>query len=248
MSNAPVVSWYEGSQDETAKVVSTINFGTVDADSASAIKQFNIWNNREGLVDLPKMEEVVFTTRDRQGGLGDTVGNIVEAVRDNWFNGRCDSMGATAWTPVGKGDPILNPTGTLPLGTTGTTKNVNASTALTWVASTPLSVGVYVQPTTPNGFIYKVVKAGVTNSSQPAWVTSESATFVDGTVEYQTILINKTPKTQEILGLAHKTNSAGSNASDAGGNFATLSVYAEVPITASAGRNLLLQRVSYRYV
>lgn len=243
MSNAPVVSWFEGSQDETAQVVSTINFGTVDADSASAIKQFNIWNNRDGIEDLPKMEEVVFTTRDRSGGLGDTVGNIVEAVRDNWFHVRCDTLGETGWTAVGKGDPVLNPTGTHPLGTTGTTTNKNASTATTWVASTPISTGIYVQPTTPNGFIYKVVTAGVTNSSEPAWVTSESATFTDGTVEYQAILIDKTPNTQEILGLAHDTDSAGSNANLAGGNFATISVYAEVPITASAGRNLLVQRV-----
>lgn len=246
--SSPVVSWYEGSQDISSKVASTINYGTVDADSASAIKTFHIWNNREGVDDLPKMEEVVFTTRDRQGGLGDTPSQEVEAVKDNWFHVRCDSLGETGWTPVGKGDPVLNPTGTHPIGTTGITTNINASTATTWVASTPISTGIYVQPTTPNGFIYKVITAGTTNSTQPAWVTSESATFMDGTVEYQAVLIEKSPNTQEILGLAHNTDSAGSNADLAGGNFVTISVYAEVPVTASAGKNLLVQRVSYRYV
>lgn len=248
MSNAPIVSWFEGSQDVTAKVTSTINFGTVDADSPSSIKQFNIWNNRDGIEDVPKMEEVVFTTRDRKGGLGDTLGSEVEAVKDNWFHVRCDSMGETGWTPVGKGDPLLNPTGTHAIGTNGTTTNVNASTAVTWVASTPTSTGVYVKPTTPNGFIYKVTKAGVANTTEPIWSTSESATMTDGTVEYLVVLIDKTPKSQEILGLAHKTDATGSNANLAGGNFATISVYAEVPITASAGKNLLVQRVSYRYV
>lgn len=243
MGNTPVVSWYEGSQNTSALVASTINYGTVDADSASAIKQFNIWNNRDGSDDCPKMEEVVFTTRDRKGGLGDTTGSIVEAVRDNWFHVRCDSMGETGWTPVGKGDPITNPTGTHPIGTLGTTTNVNASTATIWVASTPISTGIYVQPTTPNGFIYKVTKAGTTNSSEPSWITSEGSVVTDGTIEYLAVLIDKKPNTQEILGLAHKTATDGTNANLAGGNFATISVYAEVPVTASAGKNLLVQRV-----
>lgn len=248
MANAPIVSWYEGSQDLSAKVVSTINFGTVDADSASSVRQFHIWNNREGTEDVPKMEEVVFTTRDRKGGLGDTVGSEVEAVRDNWFNVRCDTMSESGWTPVGKGDPSVNPTGTHPLGTKGTTTNINDATATTWNASTPVSLGSYIKPTVPNGFIYKVTKAGVTNSSEPVWSTSESTAITDGTAEYLTVIVDKTPNTQEILGLAHKTLADGSNANLAGGNFVTISVYAEVPITAGAGKNLLVQRVSYRYV
>lgn len=248
MANAPIVSWYEGSQDLSSQVVSTVNYGTIDADSASPIKSFNVWNNRQGTEDCPKMEEVVFTTRDRAGGLGDTIGNIVEAVRDNWFHVRVDSLGETGFVPVGKGDPVLNPTGTRPLGTTETTTNINASTATTWIASTPISTGVYVQPTIPNGFIYKVITAGITDSAEPIWVTSESSTFNDGTVEYLVVLIDKTPNTQEILGLAHKTDATGSNAKLAGGNFATISVYAEVPVTAGAGKNLLVQRVSFKYV
>ncbi len=71
---------------------------------------------------------------------------------------------------------------------------------------------------------------------------------MDGTVEYIAIKINKTPKAKEILGLANATNAEGTNADLAGGNFVKISVYADVPMDASAGKNLLMQRVSYRYV
>lgn len=249
MSNAPIVSWYEGSQDVSNQVVSTVNYGTIDADSASPVKQFNIWNNRGGTEDCPKMEEVVFTTRDRAGGLGDTIGNEVEAVRDSWFFVRVDSMGETGFTPVGKGGVgTLNPSGTHPLGTTGMSVNINKSTAIAFTANTPLSIGTYVKPTVENGFIYKVNVAGLTDSAEPTWITSESSTFTNGTVEFQVVKVEKTPSTQEILGLANKTLPNGTNVAVAGGNFATVSVYAEVPVTAKAGKNLLVQRVSYRYV
>jgi len=249
MANAPIVSWYEGTNEKSKEVKSTVNFGTVDADSSSPTKVFYIWNNRAGTDDCSKMEEVVFTTRDRNGGTGDTVGNIVEAVRDNWFKVRVDSLGESSFTPVGKGGVGTdNPLGTKPLGTNGTTTNKNASTASVWSASTPLSLGVYVQPTTPNGFIYKVTKAGTTDGTQPTWNTVEGNTVVDGTAEYISVKIEKKPATQEILGLANITKDDGTNANLAGGNFVQVSVYAEVPITASAGKNQLVQRVSYRYV
>ena len=244
MANHPIVSWYEATNELSSEVTSTVNYGTVDADSQSATKTFFIWNNRGGDTDCSKMEEVVFTTRDRMGGTGDSVGNIVEAVKDNWFHVRVDSLSESSFTPVGKGGVgTANPLGTKDLGTNGTTTNVNASTAIVWSANATLSLGDYVQPTTPNGFIYEVVSAGTTDGTEPSWVTVESNPVFDGTIEYNTIQIDKTPNAKEILGFANKTLDNGANADLAGGNFVQVSVYADVPVTASAGKNLLVQRV-----
>lgn len=247
MSNAPIVSWYEATNEVASEVKSTINYGTVDADSPSPTKVFYIWNNRGGDDDCSKMEEVTFTTRDRQGGMGDSP--VVEAVRDNWFNVRVDSLNETTFTPVGKGGVgTANPLGTKDLGTNGTTTNINASSALVWSASTAYSLGSYVQPTVANGLIYKVVKAGASDGSEPTWATVEANSVFDGSVEYESIEIEKKPSAKELLGFANDTLANGTNANLAGGNFTKVSVYAEVPINASAGRNLLMQRVSYRYV
>lgn len=250
MANAPQVSWYEGTNKKSDEVKSTVNYGTVDADSQSATKVFYIWNNRAGVEDCSKMEEVVFTTRDRNGGDGSSVGNIVEAVKDNWFNVRVDSLSEIAFVPVGKGGVgTANPTGTKDLGTSGTTTNKNASTAQVWSASQVLTLDTYVQPTVGNGFIYKVTKAGTTDATEPStWSTVEGNPVFDGTTEYTAIKIEKTPGAKEILGFANITDVNGTNANLAGGNFVKVSVYADVPITASAGKNLLVQRVSYRYV
>ena len=245
----PIVSWYEGDNKKSSEVTTTVNYGTVDADSQSATKTFYIWNNRGGSDDRSKMEEVTFTTRDRNGGLGDSVGNIVEAVRDNWFNVRVDSLSEHTFIPVGKGGAgTTNVSGVKDLGTNGTTTNVNASTAKVWSQSTQYDLGDYVQPTAGNDYIYKVTQAGTSDGTEPSWVTIEDNQVVDGTVTYVAVKIDKKPNAKEILGLANNTLEDGSNANLAGGNFVQISVYADVPITASAGKNLLVQRVSYKYV
>ncbi|WP_107951036.1 hypothetical protein [Lysinibacillus parviboronicapiens] len=249
MTNAPQVSWYEGTNKKADEVKKTVNYDTVDADSQSATKVFYIWNNRAGVDDCSKMEEVVFTTRDRNGGDGSSGGNIVEAVKDNWFNVRVDSLNEGSFVPVGKGGVgTPNPSGTKDLGTTGTTTNMNASTAQVWSANQILTLDTYIQPTAGNDFIYKVTKAGTTDATEPSWATVEGNPVFDGTAELVAIKIDKTPNAKEILGFANKTDVNGTNADLAGGNFVKISVYADVPITASAGKNLLVQRVSYRYV
>ncbi|WPK11816.1 hypothetical protein R6U77_18280 [Lysinibacillus louembei] len=250
MTKAPEVYWYEGTNTVANEIKNTVNYGTVDADSMSPTKVFYIWNNRGGTEDCSKMEEVTFTTRDRSGGDGGSNGNIVEAVRDNWFHVRVDSLNETAFLPVGKsGFSPTNLSGTKDLGTTGTTTNVNAATAQAWLASQDLALDTYVKPTNANGFIYRVVKAGTTDGNEPSsWATVEGNSVFDGTVEYVAIKIEKTPNAKEILGFANNTDDDGTNAELAGGNFVKISVYADVPITASAGKNLLIQRVSYRYV
>lgn len=246
---APIVSWYEATNEVANEVKSTINYGVVDTDNASATKVFYIWNNRGGSTNTSKMEDVVFTTRDREGGMGDQTGKIVEAVRDMWFQVRCDSLGESAFVPVGKGGVgTANPTGTKDLGTNGTTTNLNEATAQAWVASTVLSLGTYIKPTVANGYIYEVTAQGTTGGTQPTWLTVDGNTQVDGTVEFTAHRIINTPNAKEILGLANNTLPDGSNDSLAGGNFVKISVFAEVPINATSGRNLLVSRVSYRFV
>lgn len=237
----PIVSWFEGTNATANEVTGVVNYGTVDADTESGQKTFHIWNNRNGSSDVSKMEEVTFTTRDRLGGLGDGVGNIVEAVRDNWFNVRVDTLNEVTFVPVGK-------IGVKAVGTNGTTTNPNASTASIWATGVVKAVDAYVKPTVTNQFIYKVTVAGTTGGTEPAWSIIEGNVVTDGTVQYVAIKIAKVPAVQELLGVQNSVLANGTNASTAGANFATITVFADVPITASAGKNLLLQRVSYRYV
>ncbi len=169
MSNQPIVSWYEGTNELSKEVNYTVNYDTVDAASRSETKIFYIWNNREQATDAPKMEEVTFTTRDRSGGTGDSDGMVVEAVKNNWFHVRVDSLSESRFLPVGKGGNPLNPSGTKDLGTNGTTTNINAATAQVWSAETAMTLDAYVQPTSSNDYIYKVTKAGTTGVTQPSW-------------------------------------------------------------------------------
>lgn len=243
----PIISWYEGTNKESDEITGVVQYGAVDADSDSTQKTFYVWNNRNGSEDVSKMEEVTFTTRDRLGGTGDTVGNIVEAVRDNWFQVRVDSLDETAFVSVGKGD-ISSPTGTKELGTTGTTINPNVNNAVTWEASATYDEGVYIKPSSNDQFIYKVTVSGTTGGSEPTWSLTEGNVVTDGTVEYTTIEVKKTPAAQEILGVQNSVLASGEDAKDSGGNFVKFTVFAEVPFSARGGKNLLVKRVSYRYV
>lgn len=230
MANIPQISWYEGENKESSEV-SYANFGTVDADDDSIAKTYFIWNNRNGDENLSKMEEVTYTTRDRLGG---TEG--AEAVRDNWFQVKVDSLNEEEFTAVGKD-------GVKEVGTNGSTINPNAATASEWATGVQYEEGDYIKPTSDNEYFYRVTVGGTTGGNEPAWTTTEGNVITDGTVEYTAIKISKTPAAQEILGLANNVEADGSNADDAGGNFIKITVYAEVPIQASAGKNLLMQRV-----
>lgn len=241
----PIVSWYEGNNSMDSEIVDLVQFGTVDADTDSPQKTFYIWNNRNGSEDVSKMEEVTFTTRDRLGGTGDTSGNIVEAVRDNWFQVRVDSLEETGFTPVGKGgEGTANPSGVKEVGTNGTTIDPNAEHATEWQPSVSVTEGEYFKPTSSNEYIYRATKSGTTGADEPVWALNEGGIVTDGTVEYVATEINKTPGAQEILGVQNSVSGDGSDASQAGGNFVKITVFAQVPITASAGRNQLVQRVN----
>lgn len=244
----PIISWYE--VNNATEITGTIDWGTIDAGSDSPEKVFHIWNNRNGAADVSKMEEVTFTTRDRAGGLGNTVGSIVEAVKDDWFRVKVATLNETEFKQVGSGlsGTTNNPSGVKAVGTTGKTKNPKAATAVTWTGTAAKVVGDIVKPTVDNGFIYEVTISGTTGAAQPTWTTTEGNTVTDGSVTYLAIQIEKQPATQEILGLANSVLPNGTNVADGAGNFITVAVFASIPDNASAGKNELVKRVSYRYV
>lgn len=249
MANQPIPTWYEGSNATTSEVKSVVSFGQVNSDEISPTKEIYFWNNRAGTEDVAKMEDVTFTVRDRTGGLGDTVGNIVEAVRDNWFEVRVDTLTESNFTPVGKGGTgSLNPSGVHKLGTTGTTVNINADSAVTWTANAPVQLDNYIKPVVSNGFIYKVVQSGTTDGTEPVWNATENTFTSDGTARYIAVLIAKTPEANEILGLANNTLADGSNADLAGGNFVKLTTRVNIPLSANSGLNPASYRASWKFV
>ena len=57
--------------------------------------------------------------------------------------------------------------------------------ATTWTASTSLSVGDIISPTSSNtGFLFKVTVAGTTGSSEPKWTSLMNQTVYDNNVRY----------------------------------------------------------------
>ena len=251
MATQPIPSWYEGTNTTSTEITSSsvVSYGQVDADTVSPNKEMFFWNNRGGQTNVSKMEDVTFTVRDRNGGTGDTVGNIVEAVRDNWFEVKCDTLNENNFVPVGKGGSgTLNPSGVHGLGTTASTTNINAESASVWVANTPYALGRYIKPTVDDGNIYMVTVAGTSDSAEPTWNTTEGLFTDDGTVKYVAVPIIKTPSENEILGLANNTTADGTNANLAGGNFVKFTTHVNVPISATSGLNPAAFRISWKFV
>lgn len=180
MATAPFIKWYDVTHAN--EILAPFDFGVIDAGDLGPIYTFNIWNNRGGATDVSKMEDCTITTRDMSGGLGDTVGKIVEVVKDNWFHAQVDSLGEA---DIDQPTSAIGKAYSKPVGTTGSTSKNNAGAPVT-----PL-----------------------------------------------------TPKTQEILGV----NNNGVPA-DSAGNYITVSLQADVPLTASAGKQDFKIRISYRYV
>lgn len=176
----PIIKWYDVLHAN--EIVAPFDFGVIDAGDTSPVYTFNIWNNRGMATDVSKMEDCTITTRDMSGGTGDTVGSIVEVVRDNWFHAQVDSLGET---DIDQPTSAIGKAYSKPIGTTGSTKKNNAGAPITPV----------------------------------------------------------TPATQEILGINNNGNPA-----DSAGNYVTVSLQADVPLSASAGRQDFKLRVSYRYV
>lgn len=239
----PVISWFDSAH--SAQVTTPFDFGVIDAGDESNVFTFNIWNNRyingaTNYDDVSKMEDCTITTRDMSGGLGDTVGSVVLAVRDNWFHAQIDSLGETDLTAesskIGK-DFSKN------LGTTGTTKHRKSLTATAWTASKAYTVGESVNPAVANSYVYVCQTAGTSGATAPTWPTTEGATVTDGSAVWTTVKINHTPSAKEIMGVANDGTPVNS-----AGNFVTATLQAVVPLSADAGRQDFKIRVSYRYV
>lgn len=249
MAGIPVITWYKDTNIESTQVTSTVDLGRIDADTVSNSSLFYLWNNRAGTVDVSNAEEVTLTARDINGGDGTTVGSLVPSISEDWNQVKVDSLSESTFTPIGKGGVgKVNPSGVKLLGTTGTTKNIDFDTATTWSASTMLSLGDLIKPTTNNGFLFEVVQAGITGTVEPTYLLTEGLRTEDGTVQLRAIRAEVTPQDNVLLGMKNNTLADGSNASDAGGNFAVFSHRIEVPITASSGKQSNLLKASFKFV
>lgn len=234
----PQVTWIHGVNAKDNEVTS-FNFGVVKADEDSNVEKFFLWNNYGGTENAPKMEDITITTRDLDGGDGGSVGKIVEAVRDNWMRVRVDSKGEGSFTAIGRGGVgTPNPTGVHAVGTDGETKHVKADSAIAWTGGQTWSLGTFVKPTAPNGFIYEVTEAGLGDGVEPTWLTEEGLMVTDGLATLTARKIMNKPGTNELLGLANNAQNDGTGVADAAGNFAELSLMVSVPSLATTGRNL----------
>ncbi|MNW56851.1 hypothetical protein D3C74_346030 [compost metagenome] len=125
------------------------------------------------------MEDCTITTRDMSGGLGNTVGNEIEVVKNNWFHAQVDSLGET---DLNQESSRIGKDYSKPLGTTGITTK------------------------------------GHSGASYPAPIV---------------------PGAREILGVNNNGNST-----DAAGNYATVTLRAEVPLDAKSGQQKFKIRVN----
>lgn len=57
--------------------------------------------------------------------------------------------------------------------------------ATAWVTATAYSVGDYRRPATPNGWVYKCIKAISSSGSEPSWPTTVGEVVADGTGFWQ---------------------------------------------------------------
>ncbi|GAB6930077.1 hypothetical protein JCM10914A_40600 [Paenibacillus sp. JCM 10914] len=120
----PVITWMNSTHTQT--ITAPFDFGVIDAGDLGPAYQFNIWNNKGQTTDVSKMEDCTITTRDMSGGLGNTIGNEVEVVKNNWFHAQVDSLGET---DLDQPTSIIGKDASKPIGTTGqTTKDHTGAT------------------------------------------------------------------------------------------------------------------------
>jgi len=76
-----------------------------------------------------------------------------------------------------------------------------------WQANHSYSFQKLVQPTVPNGRYYRVITAGTSGSTEPAWPTTDGQTFFDNTAEWQeTPLVELMFGFQSFIGVAVGTS------------------------------------------
>lgn len=118
--SVPIITWLDATHSKPVDV--PYNFGVIDAGDLSPVHTFNIWNNRGGTTDVSTMEDCTITTRDMSGGLGDTAGNEIEVVKNNWFHAQVDSLDET---DIGEESSRIGKDYSKPIGTTGATTKDN---------------------------------------------------------------------------------------------------------------------------
>ena len=82
--------------------------------------------------------------------------------------------------------------------------------ASTWVTITAYALGDWVEPTVPNGYIYKATVAGTADVGEPTFPTVVGDTVVDGTVTWTTFLIpTKADDVMQLVGVEERILGAG---------------------------------------
>ncbi|WP_028562228.1 hypothetical protein [Paenibacillus pinihumi] len=114
--NVPVITWMDS--NNANEITTPFNFGVIDAGDPSPIYTFNIWNNKGGKTELPKMEDCTITTVDMDGGSGEAPGKEVQLVSGNWFRAQVDSLGET---DLGQETSKIGKDFSKPIGTKGKT-------------------------------------------------------------------------------------------------------------------------------
>ena len=110
-----------------------------------------------------------------------------------------------------------------------------------WTASTAITAGEVVVPTTMNGHLYICTTAGTTGTTQPTWPTTSGGTLTDGTVTWTEMTpdlqANTSVPEANYTGYARVALASlmGSAASGSASNTSTVSFPA-----ATAGSNLLV--------
>jgi len=66
-----------------------------------------------------------------------------------------------------------------------------------WSSDTLYSLGTFVSPTTPNGYIYECVVSGTSSPSEPSWGTTEGETTVDNTATWKCYIDSTTTVNRE---------------------------------------------------
>ncbi|MFF3150986.1 hypothetical protein ACFVRU_57200, partial [Streptomyces sp. NPDC057927] len=231
--NVPVVEWYNvdkvnAANTNTMVVSQPYDFGIIDAGytpTPADYYSFLVWNNRNNTTDnAPQMEEVTIGVKDSTGGNGNASGQEVWAINgvNKWFYAKVESLGETDAKFAQIGADL-----TKPIGTTGSTTNPLSKSATTWITGTTYVVGKVVKPVTDNGYIYKVVTAGKTGTSEPTWTKVEGGKVTDGTVEYETILKVKKPTGNNIILGGTNSSDPKTNANwatESAGNFARVTL------------------------
>lgn len=99
---------------------------------------------------------------------------------------------AFTWMPVTAVDwPVAGTVLTMPSGTDATqllhgdtllVRGAVFGTVATWQANTPYALNAFVQPTVPNGYVYRCTAEGTSGATEPLWPTTGSVT--DNTVTW----------------------------------------------------------------